>query len=349
MSKKDMGKLKIVVIGAGSIGKRHVAVIKKSKHAKLVGIADNDLSLESVAQSAGVPFFPDFNVMLSRTNPDGAVISTPTKHHFLPAMAALHHGADLLIEKPISATVTEALKISEKAKLLNRKILVGHHRRYYPVMKYLRDFLVREEIGVLTALNGQWTTLKPANYFIPEWRKSIAAGPVLTNLIHEIDSLRFLCGEIEMISAEISNSVRKFEKEDTVAIIIRFKSGVIGSFLLSDGVFSPWTWESAMGENVAIPQGFQNTHRFCGTKGSVEFPRLRVWSEKEPGKGWNSQFNKYAVKTPFVDAYVVQSEHFYNVIRRLEEPITSAEDGTKTLAATIAVFESANLGEKIRL
>ena len=82
------------------------------------------------------------------------------------------------------------------------------------------------------AVSGQWTTRKDEDYFAPAWRRNFEAGPILTNLIHEIDLLRFICGDIASVSAEMTNHDQNFEKEDAVAISLKFANQAVGSFLL---------------------------------------------------------------------------------------------------------------------
>ena len=342
-------KVRIAIIGLGSIGRKHLEILLASECATLVAISDTNEKVKVRAEELFVPFYVNFDEMLNDISPDGVIIATPTESHLLPSISSLEAGADLLVEKPITSTLSEANQIIEKARLMDCKVLVGHHRRFYPVLQYLKDFLFENELGELVAVYGQWTALKPKDYFKPSWRRKRSAGPILTNLIHEIDTLRFVCGEIKSIAAEITHSVRGFDKEDSAAIILSFNSGVIGSFLLSDGTASPWTWEAAPGENPAFPEGFVNTHRFCCTNGAVEFPKLKIWSEVSKGQGWKSTLKQKELEIPFVDAYSLQLKHFCNVIRKIEEPITSGDDGKRTLKATVAVFNSAKTGSRVNL
>ena len=63
---------------------------------------------------------------------------------------------------------------------------------------------------------------KDNEYFTPDWRKKITAGPVITNLIHDIDYLRFIFGEILEVSSFVSNKVNNFEKEDILCVNFKF-------------------------------------------------------------------------------------------------------------------------------
>ena len=340
--------LRLAVIGAGVIGNKHLSTIAATPDAQIAAIADPTPGAAVAASTYGVPFFHDNDAMLSEIRPDGVVVATPTEVHLAPALAALDAGAHVLVEKPIAATAAEAARIAAKAKAVGRQVLIGHHRRYYPVLQRTREILQGGEIGTLVTVHGHWTLRKPDPYFDPDWRKRRAAGPVLTNLIHEFDTLRFVCGEIASIQAATSNTVRGWDKEDAAAIVLTFANGAIGTFTLSDASPSPWSWELATGENPAFPPTWRNTHRFTCTTGALEFPDLALWRHKG-GQGWNHPIERHPITFDRTDAYARQCAHFCAVIRGEEAPIVDAEDGARTLAATTAVFAAAETGRRVDL
>jgi len=341
--------VRLAVIGAGMIGKTHLERIAAEPAAKLVAIADPAPAAAEMAARYGVPLFPDAAAMLAATGPDGAIVCTPTDYHLEPTLAALEAGAHVLVEKPIAATNARAAQIVAKARATGRHVLVGQHRRHYPVLQRAREIIEDGEIGEMIALHGHWTLLKHGRgYWDPDWRRRRGAGPVLTNLIHEFDTLRFLCGEITSVQAVLSNRVRGWEKEDAAAIVMTFASGAIGTFLISDGTPSPWAWELATGENPAFPPAWRNTHRFTGTAGALEFPRLAIWRHTG-GMGWNFPLERREIDCPGADAFAQQCAHFCAVIRGEVPPIVSAEDGARTLAAVTAVFEAAETGHRVTL
>jgi predicted dehydrogenase len=341
--------VRIAVIGAGVIGKKHLEKIAAETAAKLVAIADPFPSASETAAKYGVPFFQDNARMLAETRPEGVVICTPTEVHIEPTLAALEAGCHVLVEKPITATNAEAAQVVAKAQAVGRHVMVGHHRRYYPVLQRAKEIVGGGEIGDPVTVHGHWTVLKAGGgYWDPEWRKRRAAGPVLTNLIHEFDTLRFVCGEIASIQAAMSNRVRGWDKEDAAAVVMTFASGAIGTFTLSDASPSPWAWELATGENPAFPPAWRNTHRITGTAGALEFPDLAVWKHIG-GDGWNHPMERHAVPCEGADAYARQTAHFCAVIRGGEAPIITAEDGARTLAAVAAVFEAAETGRRVDL
>ena len=258
-------------------------------------------------------------------------------------------GVHVLVEKPITPSLDEADEIIARSRVAHRHVLVGHHRRYYPVLHKAREMVRSGALGRLVAISGQWNVRKNVAYFEPEWRKKRDAGPILTNLVHEIDSLRFICGDMSSISAETSCDILGYEKEDAAAFIIRFENGALGSFILSDQTPSPWAWEFATGENPAMPRSAQNACRFMGTKAALDFPNLTLWMHERGEPDWNHPMTAQMIDLDLGDAYAAQCSHFCAVIKSDEAPCITARDATKTLQATLAVFEAAQSGRRIVL
>jgi predicted dehydrogenase len=335
---------RLALIGAGVIGKRHMEAVAATGNAELVAIADPAATVDA----GRVPVYAEFAEMLAEVRPDGVIVATPTEHHLLPALAALDANAHVLVEKPITATLAEANALVEMSAESGLHVLVGHHRRYYPAVHKAREILRSGALGDLLGVSGQWTVRKADAYYNPDWRKKREAGPILTNLIHEIDSLRFICGEIASISAEVA-SVRGFEKEDTAALTIRFANGALGSFLLSDAAPSPWAWEFATGENPAFPHSGQNPCRFMGSRAALDFPNLVLWQHPEGEPDWNQPIEPTPIRTTLGDAYAAQCAHFCAVIRGSEPPRITAADAAETLRATLAVFDAAASGARVDL
>ena len=338
----------LALVGAGMIGKRHLKAISETDAAQLVAIVDPMPNAAALAQEANVPHFEFAEDMLAATSPKGVIVATPTEHHLQPSLCALEAGCHLLVEKPITATLEEADAVIYASETRGLHVLVGHHRRYYPQVAAARDLVRGGTLGQLVTVSGQWSVRKPDPYYEPDWRKGWRAGPVLTNLIHEMDYMRFIVGEVEAVTALAGNPVQGFEKEDVTALALRFENGALGSFILSDQADSPWAWEMATGENPAFPKNGQNCLTFAGTKGALEFPNLRHWTS-DGLESWVTP--KTARDMPFElgDAFVHQIEHFAELVRGDTAPRITAREATDTLKATLAVLQSAAEGRHINL
>jgi predicted dehydrogenase len=340
-----IAKPRIGVIGVGWIGYRHAKYCATHTNCELVGISDPGPVASRVGAELGVPSFASVEDLLDRVKPDGVIIATPTQLHLETAGRALERGVAVLIEKPIADTVANARMLVELAKRNDTPILVGHHRRHNSAVKETRRLLSKGDIGRLLAVNVLWAVKKPDDYFDVSWRREKGAGPVLINLIHEIDLLRHLCGEIETVSAIISSEGRGNSVEDTVVAMLKFNGGAIGTITASDASPAPWSWDSAIGENPLIYQGRENAFRFLGSKGSLEFPDLFIWRYVDQAKpGWLSPISRESRVIQQNEAYIAQLEHFCRVIRREEVPLIDGEDGLRTLTATLSIHDAAQTG-----
>jgi len=344
-----MAKLKIALIGAGVIGTRHLAAMQQVPDIELVGIADPVAAAQTIAESAGVAFFDNATALLDNTRLDGVIIATPTEHHLDPTMTALENGVPVLVEKPIMATTEQADVVIARSEALQCPVLVGHHRRYYGLVNRAREIIQSGSLGKIVAICGQWNMRKHAEYYEPNWRRQWQAGPILTNLIHDIDLLRYLLGDLVSISAETSNIVQGFEKEDAAAMVMRFQSGSLGTFILSDQTHSPWAWEQATGENASVPPSGENSFHIMGTDGALEFPNLKLWKTPSRTAQWRNPLEATDGSMLMEDAFVEQLNHFCQVIRGAEKPRISARDATQTLRATLAVYEAARTGTRVML
>lgn len=339
--------INIALVGIGTIGKRHLIAIDQVDDINLSGIVDLSEQAQSFCHEKNIPLYKNIIDLKNKCEIDGVVISTPTVLHHENAITALKLGLDVLIEKPISATVSEAEEIAKIGNEQNCKILVGHQRRFYPLVMQAKNIIENREIGKILGLSGVWALRKDKDYFDPEWRKKISAGPVITNLIHDLDCLRFIFGDIDSVSAYSSNIVNNFEKEDIITTNLKFKNGLLGNFLITDCGTSPWSWETSTGENIHLPHLKENNLKIIGTEGSLEFPNLKLWKYKNKGKNWKDEINKIQIETKDIDPYVSQINHFKDVINRKVEPITGAQDAKITLKTALSILESAKNGKII--
>ena len=343
-----MHKTKLALVGAGTIGQRHLKAMSQVEEAELTAIVDNQPQAESIAVEMNVPFFHTTEEMLRIQQPEGVIVCTPTEIHLEPVLSSLKAGAHVLVEKPITSTMEEAQEIIKTSQTASRDVLVGHHRRYYSTIQKTREMIHEGAIGKLVGISGMWTARKADSYYEPSWRQLRSSGPVLINLIHEIDSLRYICGEITSLSAKVTNGLRDHPKEETVAVLMEFEGGALGTFFLSDATPSPWTWEHATGENPNFPKSSQNIYRFTGSEASLEFPNLVLWKHENGNSDWHHKMHPQQIDIELEDAYVSQCTHFCAVICGREEPRITASDATKTLEATLAVFDASENGMEVR-
>lgn len=345
-----MSQVRIGVIGAGLIGRKHIEVLR-SGHPDyvLAGVADPSPEAMSEAEQLGYDCYPSIEEMIDKAKPEGAVVAVPNQLHVMAGMSCIERGVPMIIEKPIADTVAEALKLIDAAEASGVATMTGHHRRHNPIMRRAAEVIREGAIGRVVAVTSIWMSHKPKGYHDFAWRRQPGGGPVLLNAIHDIDCLRMLCGDVDTVQAADSSAVRGFEVEDTAAAILRFKSGALGTLLLSDTVSSPWSWETTSGENPNYPNSGQDSIMIGGSSGSLAVPSLDVrWHNVGEESWWKPLMQRREHILP-ADPYYEQMRNFAAVIRGTETPVLSGRDGMLTLATTLAITQSAKTGKAIRI
>ncbi|MCC7039724.1 MAG: Gfo/Idh/MocA family oxidoreductase [Burkholderiales bacterium] len=349
-----MAKLRIAVAGAGLIGLRHLEEIVASAECVIGGIVDPGPKAADVAARFRVPLYPTLGECLA-TKPDGVIVATPNALHVEQALQCVVAGIPVLVEKPLAHTVEAGDALVATAEKAGVPILVGHMRRHSPIMDTAIDVVRSGRLGKLVAVMGSAVFCKPAvdGYFDPpnDWRRRPGGGPILINLIHEVDALRSLMGEIVAVQAQASNATRGFEVEDTVAITLRFAGGALGTFMLSDTAASPRSWEQTSQENKAYATyDDEDTYVVMGTHGSLAIPtmRLRTYAS-DADRSWFKPFVSSVVPMTRADPLALQIAHFADVIRGRAQPLVTGRDGLMNLRVVDAIARAAKRGGTVEI
>ena len=342
-----MTQQKIAVAGAGTIGLAHIDRLRDSPTCVLSAIVDPSPAAVAVAAKEGVPLFKSLDELFASVRPDGIILATPNHLHVEQALRCLDAGVPMLLEKPIATLLEDGERIVKAVEASNVPVLIGHHRAHSPIMAKAKEIVDSGKLGKLVGIMGSAAFFKPDHYFADNpWRTQIGAGPILLNMIHEVHSLRMLCGDIVSVQAMSSNAIRGFPVEDTVAITLRFASGALGSFLLSDTAACARSWEQTSQENKAYPSyDDEDCYVITGTFGSLSVPTMRLKTYgKAEDRSWWKPFDLSVASMTRQDPLARQIEHFGAVIRGEVKPLVSARDGYENLRITHAITESARTG-----
>jgi len=338
----------VAVIGAGVIGKTHADRALKHPEVSLAAIADPSPAAKTLAESLGVPWFADYEQMLERVKPRSAVVATPNNTHAEIAVRCMQAGTAVIVEKPVADTLADAQRICTVSKETRQPALVGHQRRYNPITRRAKALISEGRLGRLVAVTALCTWLKDKAYFDTAWRRERGGGPILINLIHDLDLLRHLCGELSSVQSILSNALRGHPVEDTAVVLLRFAAGALGTITVSDTAAAPWNWDLASRENDRFPQQHVNAYYLSGTEGSLALPQLELWRYGARA-GWEDPITVERTVPTASCPYTEQLRHFRAVVDGKETPVCSAEDATRSLAAALAVRESGETGKAVEL
>uniref|UniRef100_UPI003101947F Gfo/Idh/MocA family protein n=1 Tax=Neorhizobium sp. EC2-8 TaxID=3129230 RepID=UPI003101947F len=173
--------------------------------------------------------------------------------------------------------------------------------------------------------------------------------PLLINLIHDIDCLRFICGDIDEVAAFTSNAVRSFEVEDTASVSMRFTGGALGTILMSDTAVSPFNWDTAAGQALYFPHQPENAYYFAGTSAALAVPEMDLWRHETGQKHWQHPLIRQHVTLDGSRAYENQLNHFADVVAGAAAPLVSARDGMMTLATVLAIARAGRENRTVSL
>ena len=355
---------KLAILGL-SHGYKFVKRLMNCNFAKLVAVAD--LNIETALKSysvdesevseksklSGIKIYRDYKDLLNDVGEelDGVIAALPNNLHLEVTKEVADRRINLLLEKPITCNVPDAEKIQEIVEKSQIKFMVGHHRRFSKQINRTKEAVRNGTLGDIIGVNVIWAAKKPDDYFTRSWRidKEIG-GPLLINTIHDVDDLRYIIGEIDMVQAYVTNEFRGNEVEDSGVINLRFKNGAIATIFLTDNSPSPWYYEACTQEySFFYPSNF-NCYFFFGKKASLAFPSMELFSyDKNFGEGWHRPFKRQNLLVDRFDIINEELKHFCDLIKGKIESRITAYDATETLRVIEAIKESSITGRRIYL
>ena len=228
--------MKILLIGLGSIGQRHL------RNLLLLGYTDVSVVSRSGTlppEFSGLYCFATVDEALLDAGYDAAFICSPTSVHLSSLLLLVKAGVpNIYVEKPVSHNLEGTDELMNLVAEYKGKIVVGYDLRFDPGLQKVKELLQSNSIGKVVSVNAQ------VGQYLPDWRphedyrtgmsaKTETGGGVMLDLIHEFDYLYWLFGSVNTIACMFSNSgALQIETEDVSEVLLRFESGAIGTIHL---------------------------------------------------------------------------------------------------------------------
>jgi predicted dehydrogenase len=315
--------LKALVIGYGSIGKRHIQNLFKINNMDILVITKR--KNDDFLKKYNCKIFPTIQNAINE-KPTFAIICTETNTHVKYATILAKYGIHLFIEKPLSNSifgVNSLLRISKNKNLIT---LVGCNFRFHPCIKKIKNVLSTKKLGKI--LNIQ---IENGSY-LPDWHpnenytKSYAAqenlgGGVVLTCIHEIDYLYWFFGKISEVFAITGKfSDLKINAEDLSTILMKVGNNSIAELHLD-----------------YFQQPSQRSCKIIGTKGTLvwnfKFNSVNFYNNKSKKWSYLLKLTKYNHNHMYID----ELTHFINCIKMKKTTINSISEGVKTLKIALAI------------
>lgn len=319
---------RVLVIGVGSIGLRHLRCCQKTGRGHL-SICEVDTRLRSrVAKEYGIDdCYADLDAALADRH-DAAVIATPAHLHVPIAVRLAEAGIHFLMEKPVSTSMDGIDSLQCLVKSQGLVTAVGYDLRAHPSLLAMREAIAAGRFGQpvqVTATSGaHFPTARPAYRDIYYRDRATGGGAIQDALTHNLNAVQWLVGPIDSLVADVAHQVLDgVEVEDTAHVLARH-GRVLSCFSLNQ--------YQAPGEMTITVVCEKGTVRF-------EIHQHRWRWMIQPDTAWHDEL------CPPMDsdtAYVTQANCFLDAIdNRERQPLCSLEQGIETLRANLAALASA--------
>lgn len=347
--------MNFAIIGTGSIADIHAKAINAIAGSSLIGVFSRSFAkADAFAKENNTRAYESLDEMLANPDIDIVTIATPSGAHLEPAIAAIHAGKHVLVEKPLEITTERIDRMIAAANEKGVVLAAILNRRFNPAMDAFKEASDSGRFGKLTSASTYMKWYRDQKYYdSAEWRGTWAldgGGALMNQGIHSIDSLLHLAGPVKSIQANTACLAHEgIEVEDIAAVILEFANGARG---VIEG--STCTW-SKNGHPARI--------QLSGTEGSIFMAdeAFEVWefmNETEhddsirslhmsTGKGGLGANDPKAIN------FAQHQRNFEEVIAAIQEgrqPSTSATEARRSVELIQTIYRSAsNNGEKIEL
>ncbi len=229
----------VLVVGAGSIGERHIEILLNE------GFSNIYVLRRKKSKNFRNLFKPDITIItswnsISTINFTFAIIANPSSLHMRSAISCLNRGMHVLVEKPLSNNLKSFRELKRIVKQKKLLVYVGYMMRFHPLIKKIDKFILKKTYGDVVSIESKWAE------YLPDWHpwedykdsyasiKSLGGGAALT-LSHDIDLVKYLSKSQVKKSYGIKNHINLLgiDVEGAVDIIINYKNGITSNSNLS--------------------------------------------------------------------------------------------------------------------
>lgn len=237
-----MHKLKVAVIGVGHLGKEHARVFAELPCVELVGVVDVlNKQAEKIARRYDTQWYVNYQDVIDKVS--AVSIAVPTKSHYAIAKDFLTHGVHVLVEKPMTGTVSEAKELISLSKKKGLVLQAGYIERFNPVIVAIKKLSFNPRFI-------ECHRLSPFTF------RSADIGVVLDLMIHDIDIILNMTGsKVKKIDAVGVNVIA--DKEDIANARIQFQNGCVANITASRVSIQPMRKVRLFSEDSYISIDYQ--------------------------------------------------------------------------------------------
>lgn len=336
----DKTKLRVAVIGM-HMGTRHTQGIQRYG-AEIAAICDiNPVTLKTFGDQCNIPEdrrYLDYHDILARKDIDVAIIATPDQLHLRMTEEFLAAGMHVMCEKPLALTRGELEGIIAATRRTDRKFMVGQICRFSPSFCKMKELIDSGVIGEISFAESEYA--HDYHKIMYDWRCDPNRHGVVGGGCHAVDLLRWLVGDPEEVFAYGSHKLLPMvDFDDATIAVLKFPNGACGKIFVSTGCKRPYTMRTCI-------YGTKGTIIY-ETLGTEKKPRIQLYTLGEDGIDVNPV--PEIIEPELADHNTFGEFGYFAEAIAGERPLEmDALEGAKTVAACLAIVESAKTGKPVR-
>ncbi|MBI9074770.1 MAG: Gfo/Idh/MocA family oxidoreductase [Desulfatibacillum sp.] len=327
--------MKILVVGAGSIGRRHLGNLKNLGEKDLLVMDPSQERRDKAVQDFDAQGFASLEQALAQ-KPGAVLVCSPNSLHVTQAMESIRAGCHTFVEKPLSHNSDGVDSLVREAEERSLVTMVGSNFKFHPLFLKMKEILESGVLGRITSARCQF------GQYLPDWhpyedfrqgysaRQDLGGGVLLDS--HELAYMIWFLGDVDQVfcfSGKLSSL--EIQTEDTAAVLLRFASGTIGEVHLD-----------------YTQRVYQRNYEFFGEQGTMTWDysqgKVRLYLASE--KSWTEfeQPGDYDIN----QMYVAEIDHFRFCAKTGKKTITDFMAGQNILEVILAAKTSSREGRIIK-
>jgi len=341
-------KLKVGIVGVGTIADIHAQAIRKSDGMEICSFySRNEERAKGAGEKYGHKWTTDWDDFISDNDLDLVSICTPNGNHMDYGVKAAKAGKHIIIEKPIEVTLERAKQLIRTCQEQSVSLAVIYQSRFTPSIMWLKEQLDAGILGNIFLGDAYIKWYRSQNYYDSgEWRGTFAldgGGVLINQAIPTIDVLQWLMGGVRTIFGNIGTFTHdRLEGEDSAVAALRFKNGAIGTIEGSTSI------QPAQARKVEI-HGDKGSAVLNGDEAQIiiddQVMRPPLSDEKKPeASGSSSPLAGFSI-----EPHKNQFEAIAKTIKNGEDPPVIGRDSLDSLAIVLAIYKSSKTNRVINL
>lgn len=340
-----MAKLKVGVVGAGSIAKhRHLAEYAANENVEIVAICDiNEERAKEMAKKFGAAqTFTDYKDLIKQ-DLDAVSVCTPNYLHAPVSIAALEAGKHVLCEKPMATSEQEADDMIAAADKAGKLLMIGHNQRFVASHQKAQEWIASGELGKIYSFRTAfghpgpegWSADGKDSWFFNKDEAFIGAMGDLG--VHKTDLVRYILGEeMTEVAAMVETSAKEnTDVDDNAVLVLKSESGIIGTLAAS--------WSYVAEDNATVIYAEKGVLRL------EDDPEYSVVLQKADGTKEELSLGKIQSNDEGGQVSTGVIDHFVDSILSGKQPLIDGEEGKRSLKVILGALESNKSKQIVKL